>query len=152
MGITGFEADEILHQKLQVTAELPMEQHLTFIISIGNTESDIDRLVKSFKQIATSPAPPAPPAPVSGLRSPVSGLPLSPRQAYFAEKETIPIEKAIDRISGELVCPYPPGIPVLMPGERITSEAIEYLQKAIESGANITGASDSSLKTLKILR
>lgn len=151
LGITGFEADEILHQKLQVTAELPMEQHLTFIISLGNIESDIDRLVKCFKQIATSPAPPAPLAPPAPP-APSSQLLLSPRQAYFAEKETIPIEKVVDRISGELVCPYPPGIPVLMPGERITSEAIEYLQKAIESGANITGASDSSLKTLKILR
>ncbi len=152
LGITGFAADEILHQKLQVTAELPTEQHLTFIISIGNTESDIDRLVNSFKQISTSFCH----SELRGQRLQLAKMKLvqnlSPRQAYFAAKETVPIEKAIDRISGELICPYPPGIPVLMPGERITSEAIEYLLRAIALGANITGAEDSSLKTLKILR
>ena len=163
LGITGFEADEILHQKLQVTAELPMEQHLTFIISIGNTNSDIDRLVKSFQQIAIFPHPQRSEV-ASGklvqndcdleqndnLTSLTSDL--TPRQAYFAAKETIPIKEAIGRISGELICPYPPGIPVLMPGEKITSEAIEYLLKAIAAGAKINGCSDSSLKTLKILR
>lgn len=160
LGITGFAADEILHQQLQVTAELPTEQNLTFIISIGNTESDIDRLVNSFKQISTSQSPQspcsllpryAPFATALALRT-YSLLSLTPRQAYFAAKETVPIEQAIDRISGELICPYPPGIPVLMPGETITSEAIEYLLRAIALGANITGAEDSSLKTLKILR
>ncbi len=173
LGITGFEVDEILHQKMQVTAELPLDRHLTFIISIGNTESDIEQLVKSLKQIANSPAlnrsevgnlklvrkdrdsgqnnnrikPLTPDLKPNFLTSD-----LTPRQAYFAEKETVSREKAIDRLSGELICPYPPGIPILMPGEKITSQAIAYLVKAIASGAKITGCSDSSLKTLKILR
>jgi arginine/lysine/ornithine decarboxylase len=56
----------------------------------------------------------------------------------------------LDKVSAELICPYPPGIPVLIPGEVITQEAIAYLQILIHQGAVITGCSDSSLETVKI--
>ena len=153
LGFSGFEADEILHQQLGVTAELPMLQHLTFIITLGNTAADIDRLVTAFitlqkarKEITITPSlslsPPLP----------ISLSPHSPRDAFFTPTDTLPLEKAIGCISAELVCPYPPGIPVLMPGEAISSEAIDYLQQVIASGVSITGCSDSTLKTLKVLR
>ncbi|MFS8119637.1 MAG: arginine decarboxylase, partial [Microcoleus sp.] len=77
--------------------------------------------------------------------------PLSPREAFFSPSETVAADKAVDRISAELICPYPPGIPVLMPGEIITQEALEYLQQILASGGKITGCSDPRLQTLKIV-
>ena len=174
LGITGFAADEILHSELAVTAELPMPQHLTFIISLGNTETDIDNLVKAltileerskkqearskkeegrekkeerrspmsdrrFAQSPTLPLSPSPPL-------------LSPREAFFLPAETLAADKAVDRLCAELICPYPPGIPVLMPGEIITPEAVDYLQQVLTAGGKITGCSDRGLQTLKVVR
>ena len=149
LGMTGFEADEILHEQLGVTCELPTLQHLTFIISLGNTPKDIQNLIHSCQKLSKFPS-----LPHMGLvplsQSPSS--PVSPRQAYFAPTETIQINQASDRICGELICPYPPGIPLLMPGEAITTEAIEYLQQVILAGGTITGCNDPSLKTIQILK
>ncbi|MEG3919038.1 aminotransferase class I/II-fold pyridoxal phosphate-dependent enzyme [Microcoleus sp. POL10_C6] len=189
LGITGFAADEILHSQLAVTAELPMPRHLTFIISLGNTETDIDNLVKAltilegrrrkeegssatdsvtdvtdvkdrrkkeegrekkkerrrkreegrFAQSPTLPLSPSPPL-------------LSPREAFFFPAETVPADKAVDRLCAELICPYPPGIPVLMPGEIITPAAVDYLQQILAAGGKITGCSDRNLQTLKVVR
>ncbi|MEG4395580.1 aminotransferase class I/II-fold pyridoxal phosphate-dependent enzyme [Microcoleus sp. BROC3] len=192
LGITGFAADEILHSQLGVTAELPMPQHLTFIISLGNTESDIDNLVKAFTLLEArkkeegssatdsvtdvtdvkdrrkkeegkgkredfshppllhSPTPPLPQSPTLPL-SPSPPL-LSPREAFFFPAETVPADKAVDRLCAELICPYPPGIPVLMPGEIITPAAVDYLQQILATGGKITGCSDPGLQTLKVVR
>ena len=76
---------------------------------------------------------------------------MTPRDAYFATKQTVSRDKAIGNISAEIICPYPPGIPVIMPGEVITAEAIDYLQQVLTIGGNITGCSDSSLTCLKVI-
>ena len=65
--------------------------------------------------------------------------------------ETVKIENAIARISAELICPYPPGIPLLIPGEIITQEALDYLQKVQQLGGMISGCSDSSLQTFEVI-
>ncbi|MGL5062533.1 MAG: aminotransferase class I/II-fold pyridoxal phosphate-dependent enzyme, partial [Microcoleus sp.] len=103
LGITGFAADEILHDRFGVTAELPLPQHLTFIISLGNTELDIQNLLQAFtilgsnKQQETrakkqhfSHLPPSPPSPLS-----TSSPPLSPREAFFSPTETVAADKAV---------------------------------------------------------
>jgi arginine decarboxylase len=77
---------------------------------------------------------------------------ISPREAFFAATETLPIQETTERICAEIVCPYPPGIPVLMPGEIITHTALEYLQQIQLMGGFISGCADSSLKTLKVVR
>ena len=152
LGITGFEADEILHE-LGVTCELPLLNHLTFIISLGNTSQDIQQLIRACQTLSNASANPlrqlpSPPVPQS------SNLPVfkSPRDAYFAVTETIPISEASDRLCGELICPYPPGIPLLMPGEIITTEAIEYLQQILAAGGTITGCNDTTFQTIQVLK
>ncbi|MEG4506801.1 aminotransferase class I/II-fold pyridoxal phosphate-dependent enzyme [Microcoleus sp. F6_B4] len=204
LGITGFAADEILHSELAVTAELPMPRHLTFIISLGNTQSDIDNLVKacSFLEgksdtivnksfMGGQDAQPLLPTrnlmccgtgilsvieSGTGILSVIengvisqletitkkedeilpqprfSPPPLSPREAFFSSTETVPADKAVDRLCAELICPYPPGIPVLMPGEIITPAAVDYLQQILAAGGKITGCSDPDLQTLKVVR
>ncbi|WP_418006774.1 hypothetical protein [Nostoc piscinale] len=75
-----------------------------------------------------------------------------PGQRFFAPSETLSIEQTIDRICAEIVCPYPPGIPVLMPGEIITKAALAYLQQIQAMGGIISGCADSSLQTLKVVK
>ncbi len=164
LGLSGFEADEIFHQQLGVIAELPTLQHLTFIISLGNTEADIQQLVYAFTTITQNKYRSKSITPLQDvfqkwkaellLIHPSSftiSPAISPRDAFFSPTETLPLEQTLDRISAELVCPYPPGIPALMPGEVINPAAIEYLQQVLTLGGQITGCSDPSFKTLKVV-
>ena len=156
LGLTGFEADEILDEKFAVTAEFASLQHLTFIISLGNTPADIEQLVQGFTTLAKEYRR-------SNLtvknqvwlnldRTLDYALQLSPREAFFAVSEILPLTQTNKRICAEIVCPYPPGIPVLMPGEVITKPVLEYLQQIQAMGGFISGCNDISLKTLKVVK
>ncbi|MEH2037136.1 aminotransferase class I/II-fold pyridoxal phosphate-dependent enzyme [Nostoc sp.] len=156
LGLTGFEADEILDEKLGVTAEFASLQHLTFIISLGNTPADIEQLVQGFTTLAKEYRR-------SNLtvknqvwlnldRTLDYALQLSPREAFFAVSEILPLTQTNKRICAEIVCPYPPGIPVLMPGEVITKSVLEYLQQIQAMGGFISGCNDISVKSLKVVK
>jgi len=157
LGLTGFEADEILNQQLSVTAEMPSLQHLTFIISLGNTEADITALVRAFITLSKEYRRPSSnrAVPISENVTQTADACLSlisPRDAFFSQTETLPLAKSCDRISAELVCPYPPGIPVLMPGEVITKAALDYLLQIQAVGGFVSGCADISLSTLKVVK
>jgi arginine decarboxylase len=149
LGITGFTADEILTTELGVICELPSLRHLTFVLSIGTTRSDCDRLVWAITQLVQQSHPP------ETIPQPQVFLPpetlISPRDAFFASAQTMPTAQAINQISAELICPYPPGIPVLLPGEKITSAAIDYLQMVQRSGGFISGCADPELATIQVI-
>jgi arginine decarboxylase len=150
LGLTGFHADEILTEQLGVICELPSLRHLTFIFSIGTTDADCDRLVSAIVQLAatTHPQDIIPSAPQF---FPQPETVITPRDAFFSRSQTVSIDQAIGRISAELICPYPPGIPVLLPGERITPAAIEHLQAVLRSGGLITGVTDPTLRCLEVI-
>ena len=83
-----------------------------------------------------------------------SGLPptrMSPREAFFSPHETVSVKDAIGRISTEIIAPYPPGIPVLVPGEEITKRTIEELRAARRAGVRIAYAADSTLETFQVV-
>lgn len=149
LGLTGFYADEILREQYKVTAELPTLRQLTFILSIGNTPSDINQLIDAFQNIPlgdTAGVPAIPP------HIPRQAPTLSPREAFFAETETVAVSDAINRISAELICPYPPGVPVLVPGEMVTKDSLDYLQQVLTNGGTITGCSHPELETLLVVK
>ncbi|MEM9538384.1 MAG: aminotransferase class I/II-fold pyridoxal phosphate-dependent enzyme [Cyanobacteria bacterium P01_E01_bin.42] len=152
LGLTGFAADEILYDELGVTAELPELQYLTFVLTFGNTPADCDRLVEAY-QILERDRRHLPISPISPILPIPSISSISPREAYFAPTETVAFDLAGDRISAELICPYPPGIPLLMPGEAISAAVLNRLQRIRTLGQtiNIEGCSDPTLKTLKVI-
>jgi arginine decarboxylase len=149
LGITGFAADEILSEQYGVICELPSLRHLTFIFSIGTMIVDCDRLLDAITQLAQTSFPKHS-LPVS-TDFPLPETVISPREAFFAVTETVAIAQAIGRVSAELICPYPPGIPVLLPGERITEAAIEHLQQVLRSGGFVSGCADSGLQTVQVV-
>ena len=157
LGITGFDADLWLHSQLNVMAEMPTLNQLVFILSLGNTQADIDRLILAFQQIAQDIHE----KPITNHQSSITyyQLPinnyqsqLTPREAYFAKRERLPLKQAIGRISAESLCPYPPGIPLICIGEEITAEVVEMLQCILRSGGMINGASDDSLETIRVVK
>ncbi len=152
LGITGFTADDLLHNHHNVTAELPALRHLMFIVSLGNTATDITQLITAFKQLSQHPSPPL--RRLSVAEVPPSPFPpaLTPRQAFFARKTPLPTHRAIGHICAETICPYPPGIPALLPGEPISAAAIAHLQALLSAGGRLTGCSDPSLKTMSVIQ
>jgi arginine decarboxylase len=153
LNLTGFAADEIMTDRFGVVAELPSLRHLTFIISLGNTREDIDRLVWAFTQLATNHAEDKclelpsidPPDRI------LTQMAITPRQADRARQINVSIDEAVGKISAESICPYPPGIPILIPGEMITIEALNYLRSIVDLGGEVVGCSDPDLETIKIV-
>ena len=153
LNLTGFATDEILSEQFGVVAELPSLRHLTFIISLGNTHADIDRLVAGFTELALNYHQDI------ALDLPSINLPdciltemaITPRQASQSPHVRISIDDAIGKISAESICPYPPGIPVLIPGEIITAGAIEYLRQILDLGGEVVGCTDPDLQSIEIV-
>ena len=154
IGFSGYEADEILHQELGVTCELPSFPNLTFIISPGNTLADINQLVAGLISLRNRGSIKLPADHGTKLDFKVTNfsIPVSPRDAFFAQKDCLPIAKSVGYISAELLCPYPPGIPVLIPGEIITEKHLQILQQVRANGSLMTGCSDPVFKTIKVSR
>ena len=76
---------------------------------------------------------------------------MSPQKAFYADKRTVAITQSSGKISAELVMAYPPGIPILAPGERITEEIIDYIRYAKEKGCVMTGTRDMDMNNIEIV-
>ncbi|MDB5099347.1 MAG: Orn/Lys/Arg decarboxylase [Cyanobacteria bacterium RYN_339] len=156
MGMTGFMALDVLNEEFGIQSEMATLHNVLLIVTIGNSQRDLDRVVEAFSIMSaraakfglmgTSAIP-------TGLPLP-SGTPqatLTPREAFFATTDTIPFESSAGRVCSEIVAPYPPGIPILAPGEVISSEAVEYLKVVHQMGGFINGPEDVRLRTIKVV-
>ncbi len=77
---------------------------------------------------------------------------LTPREAFSSDTERVAPKLAVGRISAESITPYPPGIPIITPGERIRAEVIDYLRAGTEAGMYLSGLSDESFATIRVVR
>ncbi len=153
LNLTGFAADEILSAELGITAELPSLRHLTFIISLGNTHADLDRLVLAFNNLATNYRQDLP-LKLPQIQPPdrlLTAMKITPRQASRSPQVDVPIEHSVGKISAATICPYPPGIPVLIPGEIITTDALEYLRQILDLGGELVGCNDPDLQSIEVV-
>lgn len=76
---------------------------------------------------------------------------MTPQQAFYSNKKSLPLQKTEGFICSEFVMCYPPGIPILAPGERITKEILAYIQYAKEKGCNMTGPEDAKIENLNVI-
>ncbi len=152
-GHQGYDLDQILIETYGVMAELVTPDHLTFLISLGNTSSDIDQLTVALHQLVQASPRVSQALFLNDLDQPPLSVPdLSPRDAYWRPCIEIPFLDAVGYMSAECICPYPPGIPILLPGEQIQVQDLTLLSHIKNSGGSITGCSDPSLRTLKVVR
>ena len=156
LGMTGFEAKRRLNEEHSIQAEMATLHNVLLIVTIGNRMEDIERAARAFEALCEGSVLRGsfgdPPKAV--WLSPPEALPpmrLSPREAFFAEHARVPFERAAGATSAELVAPYPPGIPILSPGEVISAEAIDYLRAVERMGGMINGPEDARLRTIKIV-
>jgi arginine/lysine/ornithine decarboxylase len=154
LGLSGYEADEMLCSDHGIICELVGTRSITFAINLGTSRDHIQRLVLGIKHLTGTHAP------VHGDKgrvlhngcTPFADVKMSliPRDAFFASKKKVSIAECLGEVCGELICPYPPGIPVLIPGEVITEKALDYLLDVRSKGAVITGASDPLLTSIVV--
>jgi arginine decarboxylase len=138
-----------------IAAGMPVEMGdrdtIIAIPSIADDEQRIatfaETLVAAVEKHRGQPRHPEPAAAWTVQPQPV----LAPREAFFAANETVPAGAAIGRVSAELIAPYPPGIPVLAPGELITAEAIAALHEVAADGGRIAYAADPTLATFQVI-
>lgn len=139
-GISGREAEKML-RKEGVEVELSDPWNVLCLVSTGDTWESIDRLVQAMRRVKqTNGKAPKELRDLEGSTLP--GIPeqvLTPREAFQAPHRLIPLKDAVGKISSEIVAPYPPGIPVLCPGEKIEEEVVSYLWKIIRIGLVIHG-------------
>jgi lysine decarboxylase len=147
------------HSGLEAEAELfdrgipvEMADHNTLVAQVGLTDdaTTVSRLVEGI--LASLEGEPGPPRSVAIPTLSAPSARMSPREAFFADYEVVARDEAIGRISAELVAPYPPGVPVLVPGEEITNRALEALEQSLRAGNRIAYAADPTLATLHVVR
>jgi len=151
LGLTGYQVARMLNRNFKIQVEFADLDMILLIVSIGNTSKDINRLIVALEAIAAE-------APRNNrmrnrLRLP-SGMPeviLTPREAVFAPTRKVSLKEAVGEVSAEVFSPYPPGIPLLNPGERVSQELIDYLRELHTRGGRVQGQADTRLKTIKIV-
>lgn len=154
LGISGYEAEHRLRHHYGVGPEMSDLVSLVFLITIGDSQTSIDRLIAGFAGLANDRSVDR--AYTSTMRS--SGAPvapatlaMTPHAAFYASSHAVPLHEAAGAVSAELVIPYPPGIPVLAPGEVITAEKVEYLREGGTQGMYMSGPADPTLATIRIV-
>ncbi len=150
LGLTGYELDNILSTRYHIQLEMSDTYNGLAVGSFGDTKESIDALVRALKDIRKNTLP----KDINNFSMNLPKIPkqiLNPRQAFQANKRLVPVDQSINKISGEFLLTYPPGIPILCPGEIITSEIIEYVKYIKSLGLFIQGTEDPSIKNIKIL-
>lgn len=149
IGLTGIEIYDLLRDEYDIQMEFGDIGNIMAYISIGDRYQDIERLVGALEDIKRLYA-----REKSGLAFVDAVIPevvSSPQHSFYAKKESVPINEAYGRIAGESVMCYPPGIPILAPGELITEEIIDHILYAKEKGCSLQGSADPNVASLQVL-
>ncbi len=149
IGLTGIEVYDLLRDEYDIQIEFGDINNILAYISIGDRMQDIERLVGALEDIKRVYGKEDSDQFCGDFIQPE--VVLSPQKAFYAEKKQVALEESNGYVCGELVMCYPPGIPILTPGERITEEIIEYIKFAKDKGCSLQGTMDINVDTLRVL-
>lgn len=150
VGLAGIEVYDLLRDEYDIQIEFGDFGNILAYLSIGDRIRDIERLVSSLSEISRRFGREKVDLMTQEYVTPQVAV--SPQDAFYAQKESLPLKETAGRICSEFVMCYPPGIPILAPGERITKEIVEHIQYALEKGCTITGPEDSEITRLNVLK
>lgn len=150
LGLAGIEVYDILRDEYGIQIEFGDISNILAYISIGDRLQDIERLVGALDDIKRLYKKDKRGMLSAEYISPKVAVP--PRKAFYSEKVSLPLKQSEGRICTEFVMCYPPGIPILAPGELITKEIIEYIEYAKSKGCNLQGTEDFAVERINTLR
>ena len=152
LGITGHTAEEWLRQNANLEVELSDLYNILCLVTLGDSKREINLLVNALTRMSQAFDSEAVVTEVSVTIPEIPALAMTPRDAFYADTEVVPLAEADNCICAEFIMVYPPGIPIFIPGEIITKENIEYIQMNIEAGLPVQGPQDASLKTIRVIK
>jgi arginine decarboxylase len=150
--LTGFQVEELLNRDYNVEIELSDLENILAFVTIGTSKEAVDTFVRALENIArkrrgrTSTIAPPPPIPD------IPEMVLFPYEAYYAKRERVRMEDSVGRIIAELVTPYPPGIPITVPGEVMTHECVDYMVFMRDHGADLQGIIDKTARYVQVVK
>jgi len=150
IGLAGIEVYDLLRDEYDIQIEFGDISNILAYLSIGDRIQDIERLVGALADIKRLYAKEPTEFFIAEYISPVVAA--TPQAAFYAEKESLSIQEAIGRVCSEFVMCYPPGIPILAPGEVITKEIIDYILYAKAKGCSMQGPEDPEIEYLNVLK
>lgn len=150
IGLAGVEVYDILRDEYDIQVEFGDVANILAYISVGDRERDIERLVSALAEIRRLYKRSK--AGMMALEYLNPEVVVTPQEAFYAETEMLPIERSAGHICAESVMCYPPGIPILAPGERITPDIIRYIRYMKEKGGSLTGLEDINIEYIKVLK
>nr|WP_274600950.1 aminotransferase class I/II-fold pyridoxal phosphate-dependent enzyme [Clostridium yunnanense] len=151
LGITGYELDMILSNKYHIQMELSDLYSVLAVGSFGDTKESIDKLLQALREISDEYSSKGKVRPDFLDIPSIPESVLIPRDAFNSKKESILLRESIGKVSGEFLLAYPPGIPLLCPGEIITEEIIKYVEELKEVGLYVQGTEDSKVEYIKVV-
>lgn len=151
LNITGHEVNCLLRERYGIQVELSDIYNVLAIGAIGDTQASFDRLVAALQGIAAEHH--------GGVRSSTEirlpefpPLEYLPREAFYSEQDIVPLEEAEGRISAETIMAYPPGIPIIVPGERFTADVIAYIRELKARRSPLQGTKDKTMSRVSVVR
>ena len=151
IGLAGIEVYDLLRDEYDIQIEFGDLGNLLAYLSIGDRERDVERLVGALSEVRRR----------FGKKDKANlmkqeyidpEVAVSPQDAFYADKESLPLRETEGRVCSEFVMCYPPGIPILAPGERITGPILDYIEYAKEKGCSMTGPEDPDILRLNVLK
>ncbi|MBU5487471.1 aminotransferase class I/II-fold pyridoxal phosphate-dependent enzyme [Clostridium sp. MSJ-8] len=149
LGLAGIEVYSILRDEYEIQIEFGDLGNVLAIISVGDKKLAIERLVSALYDIERLYAKPGREMFDHEYINPQ--VIMAPQEAFYADKKSIPIEDSENKICSEFVMCYPPGIPILAPGEKITREILDYIKYAKEKGCSLTGTEDEKIEYINVV-
>ena len=150
IGLAGIEVYDILRDEYDIQIEFGDIGNILAYLSIGDRPQELERLVSALAEIRRRYQKDG-----SGLLKQEYIDPIvvtSPQEAFYAQKVSLPLRQAEGHVCSEFVMCYPPGIPILAPGERITAEILDYIEYAKGKGCSMTGPEDPEILRLNVLK
>ena len=150
IGLAGIEVYDILRDEYDIQIEFGDIGNILAYLSIGDRRQEVERLVSALAEVKRRYKKDR-----AGMLTQEYIDPkvvATPQEAFYAPKESLPLEETAGRICSEFVMCYPPGIPILAPGEEITEDILDYIVYAKEKGCSMTGPEDAGIRRLNVLK
>jgi arginine/lysine/ornithine decarboxylase len=153
LGITGYQAADWIREHCHVDLGMSDHRRVDATMSMADDRDTAGRLLAALDALVeAAPGFEKPPRIDFPSYSDLEIEPvLLPRDAFFGPTEQVPVEQAVGRVCAEQVTPYPPGIPALIPGERINAGVVDYLRSGLAAGMSLPDPADQSLETIKVV-
>ncbi len=151
IGLSGYGVEVLLREQYNIEVELSDLYNVLCIVTFGDTEATVFTLVEALRDIAEK-AMKTSHDKVKIMVPSTPHLAMSPREAFYAETEVVPLVASIGRTIADMIMVYPPGIPILLPGEVVTQDNVTYIKQNLIAGLPVQGPDDPTIESVRVVK